>query len=102
MLPLACDGMLALNQVGMDMSISKAKLKYVDLISIISALWETSQFKTVKEHVYGHQDNLNCPLNQLEELNCRVDKEANEIVLGYIHSNSAPLFFHNTKLGFDI
>ena len=82
------------------MSIINTKLKHVDLISFISALWETSQFETVKEHVYGHQDNLNCPLNQLEKLNCRVDNEAKDIFLGCINSNSSPPVFRSTNLDF--
>ena len=42
------DRLSTLNQVGMDMSIIKAKIKHVDLISIIRALWETSKFETVE------------------------------------------------------
>ena len=60
----------------MDRIVIKARLKHVDLISIISALWENSPFIILKEHVYGHQDILDRPLDQLEILNCRVDLEA--------------------------
>ena len=84
----------------MDRPISKAKLKYVDLISINSALWETSQFEIVKEHVYGHQDNINRILTQLEELNLRIDIKVKDIAQDYINSNSAPPAFRITKLGF--
>ena len=81
---IACAELLVLNQSSMDRSIIKAKLKHVDLISITSAPWENLQFDTVKEHVYGHQDDLNRPLTQLEELNCRMYVEAKDIALAYI------------------
>ena len=48
----------------------------MDIISDISELWETSKFETTKENVYVHQENLNRPLTQLEQLNCRIDNEA--------------------------
>ena len=79
--------------------IIKTRLKHTGLISIISALWDTSPFTTVKEHVYGHRYILDLPLTQLEMLNCRVDLEAKEIVLAHIHYNLAPPVFYSTNLG---
>ena len=57
----------------MDSAKIKAKLIHVDLISIISAFWESSIFITTQEHLYGHKDNLNRPLTQLKKLNYRMD-----------------------------
>ena len=50
--------------------------------------------------MYGHQDDLNCLLTQLEELHCRMDIKEKAISLAYVISNSAPLEFHYTKLSF--
>ena len=95
-----CDRLSALKQVGMDRTNMKARLNHVDLILVISELWETFKFKIIKEHVYGHYDNLKFPLTQLEQLNCRMDAEAKQIELVHINNISAPTVFHSTKLGF--
>ena len=49
-LTIACDGLSALNQVGMDKQKIKAKMKHVDLISAISETWETGTYKLLKKH----------------------------------------------------
>ena len=97
---IACDGLSALNQVGTDKARIKAKLKHVDFISAISAMWEDAKFTLKKEHVYGHQDDLNLPLTNLEKLNCRMDIEAKAIAQAHICGNAAPPIFHPTKIGF--
>ena len=47
-LTLAYDGLSALNQVGIDSAKIKARLENLDIISIISSLWDTSSFDIVK------------------------------------------------------
>ena len=89
-LTIVCDGMAVLNQVGMDRTIIKARLEYVDIISVITTLWENSPFTTVKEQVYGYQYILDLSLTQLDMLNYRVDLEAKEIAQDYIHNTLAP------------
>ena len=83
MLTLACYGLSALNQIGMDRNKIKARLKHIDLISAISELLETSKFEIIKEHVYGHQDNLKRLLTKLEQLNCRMDTEEKKCTSTY-------------------
>ena len=39
----------------------------------------------MKEHVYGHQDDLKRPLTQLEAFNCRMDEEVKDIAIARIH-----------------
>ena len=78
-LKTVCDGLSALNQVGLDKSYTKSSLKHVDMISMIAELWERSDFTLTKEHVLAHQDDLNRPLTMLEKLNCRMDAFAKDI-----------------------
>ena len=57
----------------------KTTAKHFDLVSIVSATWETSLCKVKTKHVYGHQDNKYCgPLPLLESLNVRMDILAKE------------------------
>ena len=74
-------------------------MKHVDFISIISELWESSQFIIKNKHVYGHQDELQRPLTQLEDLNCRMDNEAKETALAHTSTNDTLPPFHDTDLG---
>ena len=98
-LTVACDGKAALGRVQLAANKTKAKMKSVDLISIISELWSTSSFKITKEHVYGHQDDSGRPLTQMEALNCRVDILAKEIA-GLKMTGSLPQqIFKPTELG---
>ena len=85
---IGCDGLSALNQVGLDTSIIKAKMKNVDMISIINNLLSDSKFVINREHVYGHQDDLHRPLTQIETLNCRMDTAAKSIALARIRGES--------------
>lgn len=64
-LTIACDGISALNQVGLKKQKIKSKMKHVDLISAISEVWEDDECQLKKEHVYGHQDDLARPLTQI-------------------------------------
>ena len=84
----------------MDSSIIKANMTNMDLISIISEIWDDSQFTITKQHVYGHQDNLGRPLSQLETLNCIVDDFAKDIAKKQIDGLLPGLQFSSTDIGF--
>ena len=86
-----CDGLAALNRVGLDKSYVRCSSKHVDMISMITDLWETSDFNFVKEHVFAHQDDLNRPLTMLEQLNCRMDILAKDIAKNEISCPSLGL-----------
>ena len=73
---IGCDGLSALNQVGLDTTTIKANTKNADMISMINSLLNSSNFIIIKEHVYGHQDILHRPFTQIEKLNCRMDTAA--------------------------
>ena len=97
---IACDGLAALNRVHIESNIIKANMTNVDLISIISEIWDDSQFTITKQHVYGHQDKLGRPLSQLETLNCIVDDFAKEIATKPIDGLLPDLKFSSTDIGF--
>ena len=97
---IACDGLAALNRVHIESNIIKANMTNVDLISIISEIWDDSQFTITKQHVYGHQDKLGRPLSQLETLNCIVDDFAKEIATKQIDGLLPDLKFSPTDIGF--
>ena len=64
-----CDGLAALNKVGMDLEYVKCSAKNVDIISMITDLWNKFAFIPMPEYVYGHQDASKEPLSMLEILN---------------------------------
>jgi len=97
---IGCDGLSALNQVGLDTTIIKARMKNVDMISIINSLLSTSKFAVNREHVYGHQDDLHRPLTQIETLNCRMDTAAKSIALARINGESPVPQFKPTQIGY--
>ena len=97
---IACDGLAALNRVHMQSNIIKANMTNVDLISIISEIWDDSKFTITKQHVYGHQDKLGRTLSQLETLNCIVDDFAKEIATKRIDGLLLGLQFSSTDVGF--
>ena len=61
-----CDGIYALNKVGIDPEYILCSIEHIDLISIISSHWDKVVFAPIRVHVYGHQDNLNRPLTVLK------------------------------------
>ena len=93
---VACDGKAAIDRVNMAKNIMKSNMKNVDMLSIISDLWEDSQFNIIKQHVYGHQDDTGRELTQLEKLNCRVDIWAKEIAQIQIEGLLPNITFHPT------
>ena len=80
----ACDGLAALNKVGVNAEYIKCSAKHVDMISMISELWNISSFTPLPEHVYGHQDTSKGPLSMLAILNNKMDVMAKQIALDYI------------------
>ena len=65
---IACDGISALNKVGIDLEYIRYSNKHIDLISIISSHWDKSVFTPIKIHVYGHQDDLTTHSNRETKL----------------------------------
>ena len=57
----------------------KCYAKHVDVISIISDLWNKSPLSIIKEHVFVHQDDVNRPLNLLKKLNIKMGTLAKTI-----------------------
>ena len=97
---VACDGEAAIDRVNMEKSTIKYNMINVDMLSIISDLWETSSFTIIKQHVYGHQDESDRQLTQLERLICRVDlwakEKAQQQIAGLLHN----LTFTPTNQGY--
>ena len=97
---IGCDGLSALNQVSLDTTTIKANTKNADMISIINSLLNLSNFIIIKEHVYGHQENLYRPLTQIEKLNYRMDTPAKSIALEYMRGETAKPRFPPTQISF--
>ena len=74
--------------------------KNIDFISIINELWESSPYSIVKEHVYGHRDDIARPLTPLEALNCWMDTLAKRIALHHINHHHHHPPYQPTSLGF--
>lgn len=51
-----CDGLAALNKVGTGPEYVKGSAKYVDMISMISDMWNKSAITPMPKHVYVYQD----------------------------------------------
>jgi hypothetical protein len=83
----SCDGISALEKAQIRSDQIRQSFKHVDLLSIAAIAWETSQFSVTTKHVRGHQDNLNRPLTNLEQVNCEMDTAAKQIAL--LHINRA-------------
>ena len=97
---IACDGKAAIDRVNMNKNTMKSNMTNVDMLSIISDLWEDSQFNIIKKHVYGHQDDTGKQLTQLEKLNCRVDLWAKEIARIQMEGLLPTIAFHPTHHGY--
>ena len=65
--------------MGKEKQYIRCSSKHIDMIAIITDLWEKSNFNFVREHVFAHQDDLARPLSMLEKLNCRMDILAKDI-----------------------
>ena len=50
--------------------------------------------------MHDHYDDLERQLTKLEQLNCRMNIKAKEIILAQINSNSVPHILHTTHLGY--
>jgi hypothetical protein len=78
---VVCDNKGALQRCPADRKWMETTAKHFDLVSIVSATWESSHCNVNTKHVYGHQDNKYCPpppLPLLESLNVRMDILAKE------------------------
>ena len=78
----------AWKKVGIDWECITCSSKCVDLISIIRKQWGEYLFHSLKQHVYGHQDNSIGPLTLLEHLNYDMDEIVNSIALAHISSEA--------------
>ena len=96
---IACDGKSALSKINQPRMKVHCKDKQADLISILSDLWSNSPFSIVKQHVYGHQDEIGRPLTILEKLNCYMDQRAKQIANLQMLTNTNHVF-SPTSLGF--
>ena len=83
-----CDGLAALNKVGIDKEYIRCSLKHVDMISMITELWSLSSFTPIQEHVYGHQDINDTSLTRQAKLNNEMDLMAKDIALEQIATDS--------------
>jgi hypothetical protein len=95
---ISCDGISALQKTGLDPDKIRPKSTHVDLVAILSSLWNKLPFTPIKQHVYGHQDDSNRPLTVAEILNCRMDEKAKHIAQLQITSNRQSRF-HLTSMG---
>ena len=85
--------------MGKDKQYIRCSSKHIDMIAIITDLWEKSDFSFVKEHAFARQDDLTRPLSMLEKLSCRMDTLTKNIVheeiripqVGYFARNSVGL-----------
>ena len=84
---ISCDGISALQKTAIKPDYIRTKYKHVDLISILSSIWNQIPFVPIKQHVYGHQDDTDRPLTVPEILNCRMDQKAKDIAQ---HTISSP------------
>ena len=78
---IACDGQSALfKALTANRQSFTSRHKSFDIISQITVLQEQINGTLVPVHVYGHQDELNKKLSNLETLNIRMDSMAKEIL----------------------
>ena len=96
---VACDGLAALENVHIDKNRIKPKQTDVDLISMISALWNQSSFSPNKVHVYGHQDDTSWSLTNLERLKRAMDSDAKQFAVSHIENNTPPTYHSPSDIG---
>ena len=97
---VSCDGLSALNRTGLSLDALRASGKHMDLVSILSTLWDKIPFTIAREHVYGHQDEQeDRVLTILESLNCKMDEKAKMIAQHQI-DNRRRYRVPSTHLGF--
>ena len=82
-----CDGLAALEKVGVEKDYIRSSSKHIDMISMITDLWNQSPFSPIREHVYGHQDASLQPLTMLAKLNNKMDLMAKRIAMEHMESN---------------
>ena len=95
----ACDGLSALNQIKTETDEVRQSSQHGDLLSITADAWAQSQFTLLKEHVRGHQDDVQRPLTVLETINCEMDFDAKLVATQYIHNGCPPTRFTPSTKG---
>ena len=84
----ACDGLDALNKVGIKAEYIKCSAKNFDMMSIISELWNDTSFTPLPSHVYVYQIASKGTLSILTMLNNEMDVMAKQIILDHIGTGS--------------
>ena len=97
---VACDGLAALQNVHLNKTRIKAKQTDADLVSMITSIWNQTDFLPHRVHVYGHQDNTGRKLTNLEKLNCDRDSDAKTIARSQIDGTAPPSTHSSSHLGF--
>jgi hypothetical protein len=95
---ISCDGISALKKTAIPPDCIRPKAPHIDLISILSSLWQSLPFQPIRKHVYGHQDATDRTLTVAESLNCRMDEKAKHIARRTI-SSQRQCTFHHSQLG---
>ena len=95
-----CDGLSALNQVGLPRQSIKVKHKHADLLSLLSSLWQLNGYSHIKEHIMAHQDDSYDPLSLKASLNCKMDALSKQIAMVQVFSQKHNITFTSTHLGF--
>ena len=80
----ACDRQSALNRAALPSMSLRANGKKISIISLLSEIWEKSQFIPSLKNVYGYQHILKHPFAVLESLNFCVDNMAKKIALKHV------------------
>ena len=96
---IICDGQSALDTIEISLKMNKVKNKHSDLISLATAIWDSSNYKFTKKHVKAYQDDLQRPLTINETLNYKMDDLVKNIIRTHIHSNQ-DINFSPTSLEF--
>eukprot|EP00557_Chaetoceros_sp_GSL56_P013372 CAMPEP_0176481264 /NCGR_PEP_ID=MMETSP0200_2-20121128/2725_1 /TAXON_ID=947934 /ORGANISM="Chaetoceros sp., Strain GSL56" /LENGTH=500 /DNA_ID=CAMNT_0017877453 /DNA_START=2342 /DNA_END=3841 /DNA_ORIENTATION=- len=73
---IGCDGKAALESLILTKDDINANTSNVDLLSILSDIWNSSGMRPHPVHVKGHQDDDHQPLTRLEKMNVLMDKLA--------------------------
>ena len=100
LITVACDGLAALQNVHLNKTRIKAKQTDVDLISMITSLWNKTDFSPNKVHVYGHQNDTGRQLTNLEKLNCDRESDAKMFARSRIEGKVPPTPHSSSDLGF--
>ena len=93
-----CDGLSALNKVGIDREYIRCSSKHVDMISMITELWSISYFTPIQKHVSWYQASNDSSLTRQAKLKNKMDLMAQDIALEQIATYTT-LWQEPTTLG---